>query len=141
MSPHITDQRNKCDKWKDPDLWRRYYLSVGRSVADRQLCFRQLIRFLSDNARTLVLTTGDLNRISVYLKAKQQPGRPSVQWLNMTRIELTKKDINTQNPLSGAVYGIYTDKKRENLLMTMTATEQTEKQSAIILMPHSKLCM
>ena len=40
----------------------------------------------------------------------------------MTRIELTKKDINTQNPLSGAVYGIYTDKKCENLLMTMTAT-------------------
>ena len=33
-----------------------------------------------------------------------------------------KKDVNTQNPLSGAVYGIYTDKKCENLLMTMSAT-------------------
>ena len=40
----------------------------------------------------------------------------------MTRIELMKKDVNTQNPLSGAVYGIYTDKKCENLLMTMSAT-------------------
>ena len=37
--------KGTSDKWKDPDLWRRYLLSVDRSVADRQLCFRQLIRF------------------------------------------------------------------------------------------------
>ena len=59
----------------------------------------------------------------MYLKAETAaPVSFSVQWLNMTRIELMKKDVNTQNPLSGAVYGIYTDKKCENLLMTMSAT-------------------
>ncbi|WP_270605702.1 SpaA isopeptide-forming pilin-related protein [Dorea amylophila] len=73
--------------------------------------------------RTLVLTTGDSKQdIGVFESETAAPVSFSVQWLNMTRIELTKKDINTQNPLSGAVYGIYTDKKCENLLMTMTAT-------------------
>ena len=73
--------------------------------------------------RTLVLTTGDSKQdIGVFESETAAPVSFSVQWLNMTRIELMKKDVNTQNPLSGAVYGIYTDKKCENLLMTMSAT-------------------
>ncbi len=73
--------------------------------------------------RTLVLTTGNSQQdIGVFESETAAPVSFSVQWLNMTRIELMKKDVNTQNPLSGAVYGIYTDKKCENLLMTMSAT-------------------
>ena len=73
--------------------------------------------------RTLVLTTGNSKQdIGVFESETAAPVSFSVQWLNMTRIELMKKDVNTQNPLSGAVYGIYTDKKCENLLMTMSAT-------------------
>ena len=78
---------------------------------------------LNFQIKLLVLTTGDSKQdIGVFESETAAPVSFSVQWLNMTRIELTKKDINTQNPLSGAVYGIYTDKKCENLLMTMTAT-------------------
>ena len=70
-----------------------------------------------------MLTTGDSKQdIGVFESETAAPVSFSVQWLNMTRIELMKKDVNTQNPLSGAVYGIYTDKKCENLLMTMSAT-------------------
>ena len=73
--------------------------------------------------RTLVLTTGNSKQdIGVFESETAAPVSFSVQWLNMTRIELMKKDVNTQNLLSGAVYGIYTDKKCENLLMTMSAT-------------------
>ncbi len=51
--------------------------------------------------RTLVLTTGDSKQdIGVFESETAAPVSFSVQWLNMTRIELTKKDINTQNPLS-----------------------------------------
>lgn len=46
--------------------------------------------------RTLVLTTGDSKQdIGVFESETAAPVSFSVQWLNMTRIELTKKDINT----------------------------------------------
>ena len=78
--------------------------------------------------RTLVLTTGNSKQdIGVFESETAAPVSFSVQWLNMTRIELMKKDVNTQNLLSGAVYGIYTDKKCENLLMTMSATGRDGK--------------
>ena len=75
-----------------------------------------------------MLTTGDSKQdIGVFESETAAPVSFSVQWLNMTRIELMKKDVNTQNLLSGAVYGIYTDKKCENLLMTMSATGRDGK--------------
>ena len=42
---------------------------------------------------------------------KANPVSFTVNWLEMTRIELLKKDADTKNPLDGAVYGIYTDRK------------------------------
>ncbi len=61
-----------------------------------------------------MLTTGNSKQdIGVFESETAVPVSFSVQWLNMTRIELMKKDVNTQNLLSGAVYGIYTDKKCE----------------------------
>ncbi len=48
-----------------------------------------------------MLTTGDSKQdIGVFESETAAPVSFSVQWLNMTRIELMKKDVNTQNPLS-----------------------------------------
>ena len=78
--------------------------------------------------RTLVLTTGNSKQdIGVFESETAAPVSFSVQWLNMTRIELMKKDVNTQNLLSGAVYGIYTDSKCEHLLMEMPVTGEEGK--------------
>lgn len=73
--------------------------------------------------RTLVLSTGEASQdIGVFESERAQPVSFRVDWLEMTRIELIKKDVDTKNPLTGAVYGIYTDKKCTNLFMTMSAT-------------------
>lgn len=78
--------------------------------------------------RTLVLSTGDSDQdIGVFESESASPVSFSVDWLEMTRIELTKKDANTKNPLDGAVYGIYTDAKCEHLLMEMAATGEDGK--------------
>ena len=58
---------------------------------------------------------------------KANPVSFTVNWLEMTRIELLKKDADTKNPLDGAVYGIYTDSKCEHLLMEMPATGEDGK--------------
>ena len=62
--------------------------------------------------RTLVLSTGNSNQdIGVFESEKANPVSFTVDWLEMTRIELLKKDADTKNSLNGAVYGIYTDRK------------------------------
>ena len=78
--------------------------------------------------RTLVLSTGNSNQdIGVFESEKANPVSFTVDWLEMTRIELLKKDADTKNPLDGAVYGIYTDSKCEHLLMEMPATGEEGK--------------
>lgn len=73
--------------------------------------------------RTLVLSTGEAGQdIGVFESEPAEPVSFHADWLGMTRIELMKKDAHTKNPLSGAVYGIYTDPKCKDLLMEMPAT-------------------
>lgn len=73
--------------------------------------------------RTLVLSTGDASQnIGVFESETAGPVSFKVDWLEMARVELTKKDANTSNPLAGAVYGIYKDKNCTNLLMQMSVT-------------------
>lgn len=58
--------------------------------------------------RTLVLSTGNSNQdIGVFESEKANPVSFTVDWMEMTRIELLKKDADTKNPLDGAVYGIW----------------------------------
>ena len=65
--------------------------------------------------RTLVLSTGNSNQdIGVFESEKANQVSFTVDWLEMTRIELLKKDADTKNSLNGAVYGIYTDSNRLN---------------------------
>lgn len=78
--------------------------------------------------RTLVLSTGNSNQdIGVFESEKANPVSFTVDWLEMTRIELLKQDADTKNPLDGAVYGIYTDSKCEHLLMEMPVTGEEGK--------------
>lgn len=78
--------------------------------------------------RTLVLSTGNSNQdIGVFESEKANPVSFTVDWLEMTRIELFKQDADTKNPLDGAVYGIYTDSKCEHLLMEMPVTGEEGK--------------
>ena len=78
--------------------------------------------------RTLVVSTGNGDQnIGVFESESASPVSFTVDWLEMTRISLIKKDVNTDNSLSGAVYGIYTDKACSNLLMKMSATNTSGK--------------
>ena len=75
-----------------------------------------------------MLSTGNSNQdIGVFESEKANPVSFTVDWLEMTRIELLKKDADTKNSLNGAVYGIYTDSKCEHLLMEMPATGEDGK--------------
>ena len=75
-----------------------------------------------------MLSTGNSNQdIGVFESEKANPVSFTVDWMEMTRIELLKKDADTKNPLDGAVYGIYTDSKCEHLLMEMPATGEDGK--------------
>jgi len=78
--------------------------------------------------RTLVVSTGNGDQnIGVFESESASPVSFTVDWLEMTRISLIKKDAETGNPLSGAVYNIYTDKACSNLLMKMSATNTSGK--------------
>lgn len=78
--------------------------------------------------RTLVVSTGAENQdIGVFESESASPVSFQVEWLKLARIELTKKDSDTQNVLPGAVYGIYTDAQCRNLLMEMPATGSNGK--------------
>ncbi|WP_343082716.1 SpaA isopeptide-forming pilin-related protein [Blautia producta] len=78
--------------------------------------------------RTLVLTTGEANQdIGVFESESAQPVSFKVDWLELARIELEKKDAETQHVLAGAIYGIYRDSACQNLLMQMPATDANGK--------------
>lgn len=99
-----------------------FYLSALMSVTGKYAS-GNLYGSIRETWKTLVLTTGnELQDIGVFESESASPVSFNVEWLKMARIELMKKDIDTKNPLAGAVYGIYTDKKCENLLMTMPVT-------------------
>ena len=67
----------------------------------------ELHGFVGETWRTLVLSTGNNNQdIGVFESEKANPVSFTVDWLEMTRIELLKQDAATKNPLDGAVYGI-----------------------------------
>lgn len=74
--------------------------------------------------RTLVLSTGEASQdIGVFESETAKPVSFQADWLEMARIELTKKDGETNYPLSGAVYGIYTDSACKNQLLQMPVTD------------------
>lgn len=78
--------------------------------------------------RTLVLSTGETSQdIGVFESETAEPVSFKTDWLDMAKIELMKKDAETNNPLLGAVYGIYTDSACKNLLLQMPITDDNGK--------------
>lgn len=99
-----------------------FYLTAEMTVTGNYAS-GQLYGSIRETWRTLVLTTGDASQdIGVFDSETASPVSFKVDWLEMTRIELIKKDADTKNTLDGAVYGIYTDSGCEHLLMEMQPT-------------------
>lgn len=75
--------------------------------------------------KTLVLTTGDRTQdIGVFVSENAAPVNLEVNWISMARVGVKKQDADTKQPLSGAVYGIYEEEACENLLLTMSVTDE-----------------
>lgn len=57
----------------------------------------------------------------------------SVKWIEQATVEIVKKDAETKENLSGAVYGIYSDAACTNLITKMPATDKDGKSKVTIL--------
>ncbi|HJF94630.1 MAG TPA: hypothetical protein K8V82_07545 [Lachnoclostridium phocaeense] len=79
---------------------------------------------IRESWKTLVLTsTGSSNQdIGAFITESAGPVSFQVEWLKLARIQITKKDAETENPLDGAVYGIYRDSACTDQLLTIEAT-------------------
>lgn len=100
-----------------------FYLSARMTVTG-SYSSGSLSGSVRETWRTLVLSTGEASQdIGVFESETAGPVSFQVDWLDMAKIELTKKDGETSNPLSGAVYGIYTDSACKNLLLQMPVTD------------------
>lgn len=74
--------------------------------------------------RTLILSsTGDGNQaIGAFISESAGPVSFSVKWLNLARVQITKADAETGNPLDGAVYGVYRNSACTDLVTEISAT-------------------
>ena len=74
--------------------------------------------------RTLVLSsTGDGNQaIGAFVSESAAPVAFSIEWLNLARVQITKADAETGNPLDGAVYGVYKDSACTDLVTEISMT-------------------
>ncbi len=99
-----------------------FYLDAGLDVTGRYSS-GNLYGSVGETWRTLVVSTGNETQdIGVFESESAAPVSFQVEWLKLARVELTKKDSDTQNVLPGAIYGIYTDEQCRNLLMEMPVT-------------------
>ena len=58
---------------------------------------------------------------SIYSE-KAAPVSFDIQWLNLARVKILKKDAETGNPLDGAVYGVYKNSTCTDQLLTIAMT-------------------
>ena len=74
--------------------------------------------------KTLVLSaTGDGNQaIGAFISESAGPVSFGVKWLNLARVQITKTDAETGNPLDGAVYGVYKNSACTDLVTKISAT-------------------
>lgn len=104
-----------------------FYLSANMTVTG-SYSSGSLQGSIRETWRTLVLSTGESSQdIGVFESETAEPVSFKVSWIDMAQIELTKKDGVTNNPLAGAIYGIYTDSACKNLLLEMPATDGNGK--------------
>ena len=84
----------------------------------------QLYGSVRESWKTLVLTsTGGNNQdIGAFISEKAAPVSFGIQWLNLARVKILKKDAETGNPLDGAVYGVYKNSACTDQLLTIAMT-------------------
>lgn len=86
--------------------------------------------------KTLVLSTGSTTQDIGYADFIEEPANSvsfQVKWLDIAKISLIKEDEATHVKLSGAVFGIYSDKGCTDLIQTMPATDDRGAASAEIV--------
>ncbi len=62
-----------------------------------------------------------------------------VTWLSLVEVTITKKDAETGNVLSGAVYGIYSDAACTELIEEMPATNSKGTSTVTFVKTQSKI--
>lgn len=67
--------------------------------------------------------------IDVYESPSAEPVRFTVNWLEQIKISLLKKDQDTDEPVAGAVYGIYKDSQCKELVDGNTGDRRKRKNS------------
>ena len=106
-----------------------FYLSAKMDV-DGQYDSGELFGSIKDDWKLLALVAGEGKaEIDVYESLSAEPVSFTVNWLGQARISLLKKDRDTDEPVAGAVYGIYKDYKCKELLMEMPGTDENGKTS------------
>ena len=77
--------------------------------------------------KTLVVSTGGTTQDIGYGDFYEEPNATvsfSVKWMDVAKVKVIKTDAQTQVNLSGAVFGVYTDKNCTELLTKMPATDE-----------------
>lgn len=57
----------------------------------------------------------------------------SVKWVQQAKVEIVKKDAQTDQTLAGSVYGLYSDAACNNLIVEMPATDENGASSVTIM--------
>lgn len=107
-----------------------FYLSAKMDV-DGQYDSGGLICSIKDGWKLFALASGEgKEEIDVYESPSAEPVRFTVNWLEQAKISLLKKDQDTDDPVAGAVYGIYKDSQCKELLMEMPETGENGKTAS-----------
>ena len=106
-----------------------FYLSAKMDI-DGQYDSGELFGSIKEDWKLLALAAGEgKTEIDVYESTSAEPVSFTVNWLEQAGISLLKKDRDTDEPVAGAVYGIYKDHKCKELLMEMPETDENGKTS------------
>ena len=109
-----------------------FYLTAQMD-ADGQYDSGELFGSIKDDWKILTLTSGEGKEDIGVFESESTSADPvsfTVNWLEQTKISLLKKDRDTDEPVAGAVYGIYKDYKCRELLMEMPETDENGKTSS-----------
>ncbi len=107
-----------------------FYLSAKMDV-DGQYDSGELFCSIKDGWKLLALASGEgKEEIDVYESPSAEPVRFTVNWLEQAKLSLLKKDQDTDEPVAGAVYGIYKDSQCKELLMEMPETGENGKTAS-----------
>lgn len=107
-----------------------FCLSAKMDV-DGQYDSGELFCSIKDGWKLFALASGEeKEEIDVYESPSAEPVRFTVNWLEPVKISLLKKDQDTDEPVAGAVYGIYKDPQCKELLMEMPETGENGKTAS-----------